>query len=100
MDACICMTESPCCLPETITTLLIGYTPIQNKKFPKNKKKKHKIKQQQTTEKTLVNYLNTGIAFVPKVVARVLFVSFFISVAHTVHSHFVDCGSLMAIRAK
>ena len=42
MDACICMTESPCCLPETITTLLIGYTPIQNKKFPKNKKKNTK----------------------------------------------------------
>ena len=30
MDACICMAESLCCAPETITTLLIGYTPIQN----------------------------------------------------------------------
>ena len=29
MDTCICMAESP----ETITTLLIGYTPIQNKFF-------------------------------------------------------------------
>ena len=29
MDTCICVAESP----ETITTLLIGYTPIQNKKF-------------------------------------------------------------------
>jgi len=27
------MAESPCCPPETITTLLIGYTPIQNKKL-------------------------------------------------------------------
>ena len=30
---CICMAESPHCSPETTTTLLIGYTPIQNKKF-------------------------------------------------------------------
>ena len=32
MDTCICMAESLCCLPETITTLLIGYSPVQNKK--------------------------------------------------------------------
>ena len=32
------MAESLCCLPETITTLLIGYTPIQNKKFRRRKK--------------------------------------------------------------
>ena len=30
------MAESLCCLPETITTLLIGYTPIQNKVFTKD----------------------------------------------------------------
>ena len=35
MDTCICMAESLCCSPETITTLLIGFTPIQNKKFLK-----------------------------------------------------------------
>ena len=28
MDTCICMAESLCSLLETITTLLIGYTPI------------------------------------------------------------------------
>ena len=28
-----CMAESLHCSPETITTLLISYTPIQNKKF-------------------------------------------------------------------
>jgi len=39
MDTCICMAESPCCSPGTITTLLISYTPIQNKKFLKKKKK-------------------------------------------------------------
>ena len=32
------MTESLCCSPETITTLLIGYIPVQRKKFKTNKK--------------------------------------------------------------
>ena len=31
MDTCTCMAESLFCPPETITTLLIGDTPIQNK---------------------------------------------------------------------
>ena len=31
--ACICMAESFCCSHETTTTLLVGYTPIQNKNF-------------------------------------------------------------------
>ena len=35
MDICICVAESLCCLPETITTCLIGYTPISNKKLKK-----------------------------------------------------------------
>ena len=35
MDTCACMTESLLLSPETITTLLIGYTPIQNKTFKK-----------------------------------------------------------------
>ena len=30
MDTCVCVAESLCCPPETITTLLIGFTPIQN----------------------------------------------------------------------
>ena len=33
--ACIHMAESLHCSPETITTLLIGYTPIQNNKLNK-----------------------------------------------------------------
>ena len=37
MDTCIGMAESLCSSPETITTLLIGYTPIQNKKLKKKK---------------------------------------------------------------
>ena len=35
MDTCIWMAESLCCPPETVTTLLIGYTPIPNKKLKK-----------------------------------------------------------------
>ena len=35
MDTCICMAESLPCSLETITTLLIGHTPIQKKKFLK-----------------------------------------------------------------
>ena len=31
MDTCICMAESLHCSPEIITTLLIGYAPIQNR---------------------------------------------------------------------
>ena len=31
------MAKSLCCPPETITTLLISYTPIQNKKFKEKK---------------------------------------------------------------
>ena len=37
MDSGICIAESLHCSPETITVLLIGYTPIQNKKFSKKR---------------------------------------------------------------
>ena len=33
----MCMAESLCFAPETITTLLIGYTPTQNKSLKTNK---------------------------------------------------------------
>ena len=33
MDTYICMAESFCCSPETITTLLIGCTPTEKGKF-------------------------------------------------------------------
>ena len=33
MDTCMCTAESLHCSSETITTLLISDTPIQNKKF-------------------------------------------------------------------
>ena len=32
MDTCICMAESLRYPPETVITLLIGYTPVQNEK--------------------------------------------------------------------
>ena len=37
MDTCVRVTESLGCSPETITTLLTGYTPIQYKKILLNK---------------------------------------------------------------
>ena len=39
MDTGICTAESLPCLPETIMMLLIGFPPIQNKKFGEKKKK-------------------------------------------------------------
>ena len=38
MDTCICMAESLHCSRETITSLLIDYTPVQNKKLKKIKR--------------------------------------------------------------
>ena len=40
MNTCIYMAESLHCSLESATTLLIGYTPIQNKKFKVWKKRK------------------------------------------------------------
>ena len=40
MDTCIGMAKSLCCPPETITILLISYTPIQNKKFNLKKRQR------------------------------------------------------------
>ena len=36
MDSYLCMAESLCCSPKAVTTLLTGYTPVQNKKLKKN----------------------------------------------------------------
>ena len=43
MDTCICMAKSLCCSAKTATTLLIGYTPIQNKKFKVTNKKNKEL---------------------------------------------------------
>ena len=42
MNMCTRVAESLCCSPETITTLLISYIPIQNLKKQKNRTKKNK----------------------------------------------------------
>ena len=44
METCICMAEPLLCSPETISTLLIGYTPIQNVSGVKKIKFKKVIK--------------------------------------------------------
>ena len=49
MDTCICMAESLPYSPETTTTLLVSYIPIQNKKFKVEKKKR--IKQLNSKER-------------------------------------------------
>ena len=41
MDTRVCLAESLGCSLETITTLLIGHPPIENKKFKKINKKYH-----------------------------------------------------------
>ena len=41
MDIGICMSESLCCSPETTTTLLTSYIPIQNIKSSKFEKKNY-----------------------------------------------------------
>ena len=52
MHLYIYMAESLCCSPETIVTLLTGYTPIQNKKFFKknNPMLTHHYHQKSTVE--------------------------------------------------
>ena len=50
MDTYVCMTESLWCPSESVTTLLIGYTPIQNKKLKKKKGKSEKLSQPRGAE--------------------------------------------------
>ena len=52
MDTCIPMAEYLHYSPETITTLLTGYTPIQNKKF-KNKKRKQIVCEEAVKERNM-----------------------------------------------
>ena len=51
MDTCICMAESLCSPPETITTLLINCSPIENKIFKKQTKNKRRKKKKQANNK-------------------------------------------------
>ena len=53
MDTCICMAESLHCSPEIITTLLIGYAPVQNRVSPAAQIVKNLPAMQETLVKTL-----------------------------------------------
>ena len=53
LNTCMCMAESLCSSPETIT-LLISYTPIQYKKFKKKKKGDPKKKSQRRSRERRV----------------------------------------------
>ena len=52
MDTCLCMAESLQC--EIITTLSVGYTPTENKKFKKLKAKKKKRKKERKKESKIM----------------------------------------------
>ena len=41
MDTCVYTVESLCCSPESITILLMGYTPAHNIKLKTNKQRKY-----------------------------------------------------------
>ena len=58
MDTCMCMADSLSSSPETTTTLLISYTPIQNKKFKVWKKKKEKNEDNNSHSHCINNILN------------------------------------------
>ena len=53
MDTYICIAEFLCCSPETITTLLISYIPIQNKTLKKKKKVLRMIQEPQKRTRLL-----------------------------------------------
>ena len=58
MNTCISMAESLHCSPEITITLLIGYTPIQNKKFKIWKKKRTKEPQSGNNSNTINREVN------------------------------------------
>ena len=51
----LCMAESLRCSPETIVTLLIGYTPIQNIKLKKKRNTNNKVNKCLTINITALN---------------------------------------------
>ena len=60
MDSCICVAVALTCSPETITTLLIGYTPIQNKKLKKKSVTGHKHKMSPLEQYVLIFTVNVN----------------------------------------
>ena len=68
MDACMCMTESLHCSPESTITLLISHIPIQNKKFKILEKK---IRKSTSTSPSL--FLPSCTSTMPAVSTRLVF---------------------------
>ena len=56
-DTCVCVAESLPCSPGIITTLLVGYTPVQNRKFSLKKKKKKNTEYLYNTTVSVWNHL-------------------------------------------
>ena len=54
----VCVVESLCCSPETIITLLICYTPTQDKKL-KKKVEEHKVKKKKQTHASVYSSLQS-----------------------------------------
>jgi len=63
MDICICMAESFCCPPETITILLISYMPIWG--FPGGSVVKNLPAMQKTRVQSLVRKIPWGKEWLP-----------------------------------
>ena len=59
-DTCLCVVESLCCSPESIITLLISYTQVQNKKFKRKKKYLKGFSDQHSNSRTVVVWLKTS----------------------------------------
>ena len=53
MDTCIYMVESLCSSLETITALLISYTPVQIKKLEKREERREKRKERKRKKEKL-----------------------------------------------
>ena len=53
----VCMTVSLHCSPEIVTILLIGYTPIQNKKLKKTNSQQTKVQDLKTSQVNSIKYL-------------------------------------------
>ena len=51
------MTVSLHCSPEIVTILLIGYTPIQNKKLKKTNSQQTKVQDLKTSQVNSIKYL-------------------------------------------
>ena len=59
LDTCICTAESFCYSPETTTTLLFSYTPVQNKKFKVCGKKTKQLKWAKNCENSMEAFQTT-----------------------------------------